>query len=158
MNEQSERLFIDAVQNRRRAMFRVAYSLLRSEMDAEDAVSSAVESTWKHLPRIRRKEALPAYLMRSVINAAHDELRRRKRMVTIEPMGDALRAPDKDPGIADYVSHMDEKYRVPLLLKYDEGMQEREIAVILRLPRGTVSSRIARGLDMIRKEVKKEEA
>ena len=158
MNEQSEQLFIDAVQNRRQAMFRVAYGLLRSETDAEDAVSCAVESTWKHLPRIRRKEALPAYLMRSVINAAHDELRRRKRTVTIEPMGDALRAPDKDPGIADYVSHMDEKYRLPLLLKYDEGMQEREIAVILCLPRGTVSSRIARGLAMIRKEVMKEEA
>ena len=79
MSDQNEQLFIDAVKAKRQAMWRVAFHLLRSEADAEDAVSAAVESTWKHLPRIRTKEALPGYLMRSVINAAHDELRRRKR-------------------------------------------------------------------------------
>lgn len=158
MSDTAEQLFIDAVQGKRQAMFRVAYSLLRSETDAEDAVSSAVESTWRHLPGIRSKDALPAYLMRSVINTAHDELRRRKRTVPIEPLENALEAPEKDRGIADYVADMDEKYRLPLLLKYDEEMQEKEIAAILRLPRGTVSSRISRGLEMIRKELKKEEA
>ena len=151
-------LFIDAVQGRRQAMFRIAYSLLRSEADAEDAVSNAVESTWRHLPRIRTKEALPAYLMRSVINAAHDELRRRKRTVPIEPLENVLEAPETEAGIADYVAGMDEKYRLPLLLKFDEEMQEKEIAAILRLPRGTVSSRISRGLEMIRKDMKKGDA
>ena len=158
MSEHTEQLFIDAVRTRRQAMWRVAYSLLRSEADAEDAVSSAVESVWKHLPRIRTEEALPAYLMRSVINAAHDELRRRKRTVPIEPLENVLEAPEADRGIADYVARMDEKYRLPILLKFDEGMQEKEIAAALRLPRGTVSSRIARGLEMIRKDMKKEEA
>ena len=140
MSEFTEQLFIDAVRTRRQAMWRVAYSLLRSEADAEDAVSSAVESVWKHLPRIRTEEALPAYLMRSVINAAHDELRRRKRTVPIEPLENVLEAPEADRGIADYVARMDEKYRLPILLKYDEGMQEKEIAAALRLPRGTVST------------------
>ena len=158
MSEHTEQLFIDAVRNRRQAMWRVAYSLLRSEADAEDAVSGAVESVWKRLPRIRTEEALPAYLMRSVINAARDELRRRKRTVPIEPLVNVLEAPEADRGIADYVARMDEKYRLPILLKFDEGMQEKEIAAALRLPRGTVSSRIARGLEMIRKDMKKEEA
>ena len=158
MSEHIEQLFIDAVRTRRQAMWRVAYSLLRSEADAEDAVSVAVESVWKPLPRIRTDEALPAYLMRSVINAAHDELRRRKRTVPIEPLENVLEAPEADRGIADYVARMDEKYRLPILLKFDEGMQEKEIAAALRLPRGTVSSRIARGLEMIRKDMKKEEA
>ena len=165
MSEHIEQLFIDAVRTKRQAMWRVAYSLLRSEADAEDAVSVAVESVWKHLPRIRThlprirtEEALPAYLMRSVINAAHDELRRRKRTVPIEPLENVLEAPEADRGIADYVARMDEKYRLPILLKFDEGMQEKEIAAALRLPRGTVSSRIARGLEMIRKDMKKEEA
>ena len=157
MNENIGQLFIEAVQSRRHAMWRVAYSLLRSEADAEDAVSAAVESTWKHLPRLRAAEALPAYLMRSVINAAHDELRKRKRTVPIEPLENVLAAPEKERGIADYVAGMDEKYRIPLLLKFDEEMQEKEIAAILRLPRGTVSSRISRGLEMIRKDLKKEE-
>ena len=60
MSDQNEQLFIDAVKAKRQAMWRVAFHLLRSEADAEDAVSAAVESTWKHLPRIRTKGALPA--------------------------------------------------------------------------------------------------
>lgn len=158
MSESFEQLFIDTVRDRRQTMWRVAYSILRTAADAEDAVSAAVESTWKHLPRIRSVEALPGYLMRSVINAAHDELRRRKRNVPIEPLENVLEAPEADRGIADYVAGMDEKYRLPVLLKFGEGMQEKEIAAALRLPRGTVSSRIARGLEMIRKDMKKEEA
>ena len=97
MSDQNEQLFIDAVKAKRQAMWRVAFHLLRSEADAEDAVSAAVESTWKHLPRM-------------------------------------------------------------LLMKFDEEMQEKEIAAALHLPRGTVSSRITRGLEMIRKEMRKEEA
>jgi RNA polymerase sigma-70 factor (ECF subfamily) len=157
MSDKNEQLFTEAVQERRQAMWRVAYSLLHSDADAEDAVSNAVESTWKHLPRIRTKEALPAYLMRSVINAAHDELRKRKRTTSIEPLKNVLEAPPAERGIADYVTGLEEKYRLPLLLKFDEEMQEKEIAAALRIPRGTVSSRIARGLEMIRKEMKKEE-
>ena len=157
MRDDIGQLFIDAVREKRQAMWRVAYGILRSGADAEDAVSAAVESTWRHLPRVRTKEALPAYLMRSVINAAHDELRRRKRTVPVKPLENVLAAPEADGGIADYVAEMDEKYRLPLLLKFDEEMQEKEIAAVLRLPRGTVSSRISRGLEMIRKDVKKEE-
>ena len=157
MSDKNEQLFIEAVKARRQAMWRVAYNLLHSDAAADDAVSSAVESVWKHLPRIRTEEALPAYLMRSVINAAHDELRRRKRTTPIEPLENVLEAPKAERGIADYLTALDEKYRLPLLLKFDEEMQEKEIAAALHLPRGTVSSRIARGLEMIRNEMKKEE-
>ncbi len=157
MSDKIEQLFIEAVRARRQAMWRVAYNILHSDADAEDAVSCAVESVWKHLPRIRTKEALPAYLMRSVINAAHDELRKRRHTTPIEPLENVLVAPKAERGIADYLTALDEKYRLPLLLKFDEEMQEKEIAAVLHLPRGTVSSRITRGLDMIRKEMKKEE-
>ena len=157
MSDKNEQLFIEAVKARRQAMWRVAYNLLHSDADAEDAVSCAVESVWKHLPRIRTKEALPAYLMRSVINAAHDELRKRRHTIPIEPLENVLEAPKAERGIADYLTALDEKYRLPLLMKFDEEMQEKEIAAALHLPRGTVSSRIARGIEMIRKEMKREE-
>ena len=101
MDERREDFFIEVVRARRLSMWRVAYHILRSEADAEDAVSGAVESTWKHLNRIRTEDALPAYLMRSVVNAAHDELRRRKHTVPLEPMEETLKAPDKARSIVD---------------------------------------------------------
>ncbi|MBQ9263946.1 MAG: sigma-70 family RNA polymerase sigma factor [Clostridia bacterium] len=156
MDEQRERFFIETVRARRQALWRVAYGLLHSAADAEDAVSCAVEATWKHLGRLRSLDALPAYLMRSTIHAAHDELRRRKNTVPVELLENVLSAPREAQGIADYVWGMEEKYRLLLMLKFDEGLQEKEIAQILRIPRGTVSSRISRGLEMLRRDMKKE--
>ena len=156
MNGQIEQAFVETVRERRRAMWRIAFRLLRSEADAEDAVSCAVENTWKRRGRIRDEAALPAYLMRSVINAAHDELRRRRHTVPIEPLEPVLEAPATGRPIDDYLAGLDEKYRLPILLKFGEELQEKEIASILRIPRGTVSSRISRGLDILRGEMKKE--
>jgi RNA polymerase sigma-70 factor (ECF subfamily) len=156
LDELREQRFVAVVRERRQAMWRVARHILRSDADAEDAVSCAVEATWRHLAHIRSLDTLPAYLMRCTVNAAHDELRRRRHTVPLEPLEAVLEAPEHDRGIAGYVSHLDEKYRLPLLLKYDEELQEKEIALILRIPRGTVSSRISRGLEMLRRDMEKE--
>ena len=158
LDELREQRFVAAVRERRQAMWRVARSMLHSDADAEDAVSAAVEAAWRHLVRLRSPDALPAYLMRCTVNAARDELRRRRHTVPLEPLEAVLEAPAADRGISGYLSHMDEKYRLPLLLKFDEELQEKEIALILHIPRGTVSSRISRGLEMLRRDMDKEEA
>ena len=157
MNDQKEQFFVETVRARRQSLYRIAFHILHAEADAEDAVSAAVENTWRHLARIRAMEAVPAYLMRSVVNAAHDELRRRKRLTSLNPMEDILEAPEGKKGIGEYVSGLEEKYRLPLLLKFDEELQEKEIAMILHIPRGTVSSRISRALKILREEMSKEE-
>ena len=157
MNDQKEEFFVETVRARRQSLYRIAFHILHAEADAEDAVSAAVENTWRHLARIRTMEAVPAYLMRSVVNAAHDELRRRKRLTSLKPMEDVLEAPEGKKGIGEYVSGLEEKYRLPLLLKFDEELQEKEIAMILHIPRGTVSSRISRALKILREEMSKEE-
>ncbi|MGI6726882.1 MAG: RNA polymerase sigma factor [Christensenellales bacterium] len=71
--------FLQAVEERKHSMYRVALMMLRRPADAEDAVSDAVEAAWRRLHGIRDLEALPAYLMRSTINACHAVLRKRRR-------------------------------------------------------------------------------
>ena len=156
MDEQTKRRFTETVQEKRELLYRVAFGITHSGADAEDAVSSAVESTWKRLERLRNPDALPAYLMKSTINAARGELRRRKHTVALETVENTLAAEGADEGIADLVQGLKEKYRLPLLLKYQEDLPEKEIALLLHIPRGTVSSRISRGLEMLRIEMREE--
>lgn len=152
-----EQFFVETVQERRRAMWRVAYSILRSEADAEDAVSGAVEAVWRQLPRLRSPEALPVYLMKSVVNAAKSECRKRRHAICVETLPEEPQSPPESD-IVGYVSHLEEKYRLPILLKYSENLPEKDIAAILRIPRGTVSSRLTRALAMLRREMEKEES
>ena len=78
MEYEKEQAFINAVRDRREQMYRIALGYLRNSQDAEDAVSDAVEATWKSLKRIRNADALPAYLIRCTINAARYQLRIRR--------------------------------------------------------------------------------
>jgi len=132
-------------------------SFLHSSQDAEDAVSNAIEATWKNLWRIGSDAAIPSYLIRCTINAAKMELRHRRHTEPIEPYQECLTVPDEGANITDYLSGLKEKDRLLLILKYQEELPEAEIAAILRIPRGTVSSRLSRLLNRLRADVLKEE-
>ena len=45
---------------------------------------------------------------------------------------------------------LDERERIPILLYYLEGFDIGQIAAVLRIPRGTVKSRLHRGRDQLR--------
>ena len=94
MEYEKEQAFINAVRGRREQMYRIALGYLRNSQDAEDAVSDAVEATWKSLKRIRNADALPAYLIRCTINAARYQLRKRHKTQSAEQFSEYLAAGD----------------------------------------------------------------
>ena len=149
--------FTQAVEERKHAMYRVALMMLRSPDDAQDAVSDALETTWRRILNIRNLDALPTYLMRCTINACHAVLRKRKRETTAEDVAAWLPPALPETPVWMYLSGLSHKYRLPLQLRYGEGMSDQDIASILRLPRGTISSRLSRGLRMLKQQIDKEE-
>ena len=157
MEYSKEQAFVDTVQAKSHQLYRIAMSLLHSSQDAEDAVSDAIEATWKNLWRIRNEAVIPSYLIRCTINAAKMELRQRRRTEPIEPYQEFLIAPENGDSIADYFAGIKEKDQLLLILKYQEDLPEAEIASILRIPRGPVSSRLSRLLKRLRADVLKEE-
>ena len=56
----------------------------------------------------------------------------------------------------EYICGLEDKYRIPLILKMQERMTEQEIASVLRIPRGTVSSRIKHALKILKDQMTKE--
>ena len=148
-----EQLFLAAVRENRDKMFRIAMSLLHAGADAEDAV----EATWKHFHTIRNPEAISAYLVRSVINISKSELRRRKPRVPLESVEHLLVSDTGSDPLFEYICGLEEKYRLPLVLRMQEKMTDREIAAALHIPRGTVSTRINRALKILKEQMTKED-
>ncbi|MDR3644304.1 MAG: sigma factor-like helix-turn-helix DNA-binding protein, partial [Clostridia bacterium] len=51
------------------------------------------------------------------------------------------------------VKRLSDKMRAPILLKYAHGYSYEEISRILRIPLGTVKSRISNGMQNLKKEL-----
>ena len=153
--DQQEQFFVSTVENCRAALYRVALGMLRLPADAEDAVSSAVVIAFSHLSSLRKEEALPGYLMQCLIHECYRQLRKRKKERALLERIPKDPPPDLSP-LWFSLSHLPEKFRLPLMLRYGENLSLEDTAGILRIPKGTVSSRCSRGLQLLRNEMEKE--
>lgn len=149
--------FVEALKVHRGAMYRVAYTMLRSAADAEDAVSSATLNAYRSASRIRNWDAARAYLMRVTVNACHDTLSRRKRetVAESEALWNSKAAPEHTP-IWMYTQQLPWQMRIVLQMRYGEDMRLEDIAAALRIPKGTVSSRLTRAQAMLHQLMKQE--
>lgn len=136
--------------------WRAALAISGRREIANDATQDAFERVLKALGRVDEERPFGAYLHRVVVNRTLDLLKAERRTVWIDDHHDVLLA-DADLGeeaaLLAAVGHLPEDRRVPVVLRYLFGYRPSEIGEILDLPEGTVSSRLARGLAQLRKEM-----
>lgn len=146
-------------------LFNTALRILGDEDLAADATQDAFLSAFRSLNSFRGG-SFKAWLMRTVTNACYDELRRKKRRPStqLEPDGydgDEMETPRwlADPKLtpeqqaeADELEHAIQhclenlplEFRTVVVMADIQGLDYSEVAVALRVPLGTIKSRLAR--------------
>ena len=143
--------FIRLIEQNKQSLYKVARGYFSETMDIEDALSETVLSCWEHLGQIRKPEYLKSWLIRVLINKCNDLKRRRSRTVPMDTLPE-VPVSDPDPGNLGFeslVRCLPEAYRPVMILYYGEGFSVREIAALLKLPAGTVTSRLKRGRERL---------
>lgn len=126
------------------SLYRVSYSILQRRCDQEDAVQEAIQKAWQQRDKLREDAALQRWVTRILIHECYALLRRRKREVPVESMPDREAPPDADITLHELFLSLKEPLRLPAVLHYIEGYELTDIARMLRLPTGTVKSRLHR--------------
>lgn len=139
------------------AFYRMAYSLLRNRQDAEDAVSQMLLKAWQSRSHAR-PDAERAWMMRILINECYTLLRQKGRRLAADQWPQADRSADTECTAALHaaIDTLPVKLRTPFLLKYMEGMSEKEVASALRLPPATVKNRLFRARKMLQSQLNEE--
>ena len=145
-----------------RALFAIAYGILQSREEAEDAVQDALVKAWKTRWRVRDPEKFPAWLATIARHRAHDIFRKRRTVplsTTIDEVIEPSSAPEANGSELDQQLHsalaaLPELYRAALALRYFEEMDYRSIENILRLSNGALRGILGRALAAMRKQLR----
>jgi RNA polymerase sigma-70 factor, ECF subfamily len=153
------RAFAEIVRRYQRAIYRVAYGIVRSSADADDVAQEAFVRAYQAIGRFRVGEPLYPWLARIATNAALSVLRRRRRKpeTPIEPLIEAGKqwgtdddptehavASERDRHLRAAMAELKPEHQAVLVLRVVEDLSYEEIAKTLGVPVGTVMSRLSR--------------
>ena len=147
------------------SVFNAALRILGDEDQAADAAQEAFISAFKSIASFRGG-SFKAWLMRTVTNACYDELRRQKRRPTtpLEPdaddgdemdsprwLADPNMTPDQqaeaqevEHAIQHCLNNLPLEFKTVVVMADLQGMDYTEVAAAIRVPLGTIKSRLAR--------------
>ena len=134
--------------------YRAAYLVVHDAAAAEDIAQEAFLATVRNLNRFDRKRPFGPWLHRIVVNRAIDWARARtlRRETAEVEAGDEYDTGDLgtfSQGVAAGLASLQPEHRAVIVLRYLLEYTPGEIAHLLDLPRGTVNSRLRRGLDRL---------
>ena len=129
---------------------RAAYLVVHDAAAAEDIAQEAFLAAVRALDRFDRRRPFGPWLHRIVVNRAIDWARARSLRAEVElPESEAARAeaPSELPALVRALAELTPEQRGVVVLRHLLEYTPGEIARLLDLPRGTVNSRLRRGLD-----------
>ena len=157
-----------------RRLFRVAWSILKDEAAAEDAVQECYIQYFKHGASFRGDSDIGTWLTRVAINQALMQRRRIKPSLpldTAEPTAEILRHPalisSEDPEklaarrelqylIEAAIAKLPEAFRVVFVMCEVEAMPSGEVATLLGISPETVRTRLHRARNRLRLSLDRE--
>lgn len=133
-------------------MYRISLTILRNDDDCRDAMQEAALKAWEKRSSLRDEQYFSTWMTRILINECYNIQRKRRKITLVENIPDGC-VPAEDVTVLMVLEGMPEKYRLPLVLKFSEGMSDAEIAKVLHLPQSTVRGRIHRAKQQLKKEL-----
>ena len=124
--------------------------------EAEDIGQEVFIRFYKALDKFRGDSSVGTYLTRIAINLSLNEIKRRKRrrnrfvdnpeetIAGYPDSGPSLKRNDTKDVVQKAIQNLEPKFRSVVVLRLLEGYTAQETAKIMKLPRGTVLSRLAR--------------
>lgn len=129
------------------SMYRVAKSILKSDEDCADAIQEAVIKAYKGITKLRDDSFFKTWLIKIVMNESYRFLKKKKMTVPMEMAvcgDDTYMQEHEGIEVRNALDTLEEELRLAAVLHYFEDMPVKNIAQLLKIPEGTVKSRLSR--------------
>ena len=140
--------------------------VLGSAADSDDVVQVASERAWRAIATVDARRSFRPWFLRIVANTARNQRRsgwRRQAaelrlaaqptvLATADPESSSVSDAEREVVIAA-MNGLDSDDRLVIALRHFEQLSDKEMAVVMACPEGTVKSRLSRAMSRLRSEL-----
>ncbi len=144
--------------------YRIAYSIIPNQQEAEDAVQEACITAFKSIKKIEKEEAFSSWFGRIVTSRTYDLGRKKQRgQKTVEKETSVLKVEishaSANPAngktelkldLQSAIAQLPELHRLAIMLRYSEDASTDQIARVLARPAGTIRRILSESYKMLR--------
>ena len=148
----SEEQFTSLATTHMDMIFRLAFSYLKSRADADDVTQTVLLRLYKTGKAFESDAHVKNWLLRVTVNECKKLLRSPwRRTEDFEAYAETLSFDEpRYAGLFEAVMALDGKCRAAVVLHYYEGYTISEISALLRVPAGTVGTRLKRAREKLK--------
>jgi RNA polymerase sigma-70 factor (ECF subfamily) len=159
------------VHTHQKDVYRLALSILDNPDEAEDGTQDTFVAALRALDSFHEDAAFKTWLFRITINVCRSRLRRGKNRMRVQQILQSLfhlHSEDTHPESTIMqieantelwcaICSLDDKHRIPVVLRYYHDLPVTDIAAMLDIPPGTVHSRLNHAREKLRTLLKEEQ-
>lgn len=151
--------FCECIRLYEKAMYSLAFSIVRNESDAGEVISEAIYRAYKNLNSLKYKSSFRPWILKIVHNAAVEMIRKNSKLISMEE----IEAPADDGAendittklaLRDAVESLKQPYRTVVVMFYYENLSVSEIAQITGTNVVAVRQRLSRARKILRESLK----
>lgn len=146
-----------------RKIYNIVYRMIPNRDDVEDVAQEAFVEIWRALPRFRQQAQLPTWIHRVAVNVCLEHRRRKRGSedVSLEDIPQAFEQSEENTHdqvvsndlkarVGRCIGQLPEIYREVIVLHELQGFTYGEVARMLKIPEGTVKSRLNSAFSKLR--------
>jgi len=151
-------VLIELMMSQKQDYYRLAYVFMKNKEDALDAMEDMILKVYENIQRLNDTTAFYSWSKTILVNCCKNNLRRKNRVILFRniPEGsydDVFKVKDEQIDIEKHLMKLNQKYQEVLKLRYYLDMDYETMSAILKIPLGTVKSRIHTGLQKLKQSM-----
>lgn len=148
---------VKLIMNQEKDYYRLAYAYLGNRDDSLDALEDMIVKLYENIGRLKRNDSFYSWSKTILVNSCKKILKDRKKTVSLEVVEESrceggIEQNERKVLVEKYLSELGEKYQEVIRLRFFLDMEYKDVADMLKLPVGTVKSRIFYGIGKLKEK------
>lgn len=153
---------IELIMGKKQEYYKLAYVYMKNEEDALDAMEDMIVILYENINKLKKDDAFYSWSKTILVNCCKKLLRKRKKLVSLEAIKEdaneeIIEQKNQKIMLDGYISKLSGKHQEVIRLRYFLDLDYETIAGLIKVPIGTVKSRISIGIKKLKESFGGEE-